>query len=177
MAYIQGCGGGAGVEIEPPPTTRSLYLKVFQVDTPQRVSNADVRYLTGEGSTFLRFKQVVASVTDPQTQIALEEARITSKNVQEGDYFLKDIPSNVSLQGIWIKAPEGFLPLLVRYTNPFRNNEDRVLQMPETPSRHRCLILTEKTRGSDYPLGETNLGTAELYPTDSVPPPPDDQCP
>jgi hypothetical protein len=168
-----GGAGGSGVVIQE----RVAYLRVIDASTKEPLSTT-VQFLTDQGE--LSFRRIVAGQADPNTEIALNIARVLNANARIGDFLLRNVPSNVRFRGVWIQIPQGYTAV-IKHTDP--SGRVRVIQLPVNPNTSGgCLVASEKAGVAGVVFGAPgliDLGTVEVYPNDpNTPPPPiNEDCP
>ncbi len=168
-----GAGGGGGVIVQE----RVAYLRVIDSVTKAPIGDATVLFLTDQGD--LSFRRVVAGQPDSD-EIALNIARVFNPNAREGDFILRNVPSNVRFRGIWIQKPANYTAI-IRHIDP--SGRVRMIQLPADPNTSGgCLIASERAGVVGTVFGSPGLidfGTVEIYPNSSIAPPPpiDEDCP
>jgi len=168
-----GAGGGGGVVIQE----RVAYVRVVDAVTKAPLSGATVQFLTDQGD--LSFRRIVAGQSSPE-EITLSVARLFNPNAREGDFMLRNVPSNVRFRGVWVQIPAGYTAI-VRHTDP--TGRTRVIQLPVNPNiSGGCLVASERAGVVSVVFGAPgliDLGTIEVYPNNPKEPPPpiDENCP
>lgn len=179
ILIFNGCGGGGsgGTNNVTPSNTRVATINVVDSQTKANIPNLNLVFYIG--NVQFSFKQVVSSLTNPSRQILLDAARVLNPNAKLGDYIISDLPVSGTFQGIWVQRPAGYTAIAV-HRDPKTNNTTRVVQIPDSPvTSVGCLLATNRFPSDFQPGVIANLGTVELYPSNSTtpPPPPDANCP